>query len=178
MGYSLNWYGVPLIPKGSSEEVLSYNPDGFDEDIDAAKLGLNLVLGSTGAIVGGKAILGNKGPGSSSRIKLSYDKGAGTWKTPAGLVYGEDRHYGNRIQHVLAHGEPNPKKDVHSVFNVEKHEILGLIDEAWSVKKGNGVQQGNRTKHVVDMGRVVGTNGQRNIRIVVEGNKVITAFPE
>ncbi len=164
--------------KGSSEEVLSYNPDGFDEDIDASKFGLNLLIGSTGAIIGGKAILGNKGLGSSSRIKLSYDKNAGTWKTPAGLVYGEDRKFGNRIKHVLAHGEPDPTKTTHSVFNVEKHEILGLIDEAWRIKNGTGVPQGNRTKFVVDMGRVVGTNGQHKIRIIVEGNKIITAFPE
>ena len=41
----------------SSQEVLEHSPDGFDEDVDAAKFGLNLAIGSIGAVVAGKAIL-------------------------------------------------------------------------------------------------------------------------
>lgn len=54
---------------------------------------------------------------------------------------------------------PNPTKPVHTVFNVDKSEVIGLIDEAW-VNKGSGVLQSNdNVLYDVNMGRVIGTNG-------------------
>lgn len=34
--------------KASSEQVLTYDLDGFDEDVDAAKFGINFAIGSVG----------------------------------------------------------------------------------------------------------------------------------
>ncbi|RWU03844.1 hypothetical protein [Pseudodesulfovibrio sp. S3] len=165
-----------VLGRGKDSTQLAYPP--AQEDIDASKFGLNLFIGSLGSIVGGKAVLGDKGLGSSSRTKLSYDKSTGTWKSPAGLVYGDDPNFGNRIKHVLAHGESNPKKAQHSVFNVEKHEILGLVDEAWKMK-GNPRTEGAVHIFEPNMNKVVGTNGETSIRIVVRKGtcEIISSYP-
>lgn len=84
---------------------------------------------------------------------------------------------------MLAHGVPDLTKPEHAVFNVANKDILPLVDEAWSAKNGSGVTkivQTNGNEYFdIPMGRVVGTEGQTSIRIVVEqGMRVIvTAFP-
>ncbi len=111
-------------------------------------------------------------------VKLSYNSAQRTWTSPAGLVYGQGSKHGNRIKHVLSHTVPNPNKPIHTVFNVKRNEVLGLIDEAW-IKRGNPLQE-DRGTFVVPMNKIVGTNGEKNIRIIVrpDTNEIITAFPE
>lgn len=84
--------------------------------------------------------------------------------------------HGNRVQHVLDHAVPNPNKTTHSVFNVERKEVLGLIDEAW-LKKGNPLPN-DPGAYVVPMGRIIGTGGENGIKIIVRPgtNKIITAY--
>ncbi|MEW8507661.1 MAG: RHS repeat-associated core domain-containing protein [Candidatus Thiodiazotropha sp.] len=112
--------------------------------------------------------------------RLTYDRATRSWTSSAGLVYGQGSIHGNRIMHVLDHAVPNPNKPVHSVFNVDRREVLGLVDEAWTRRIGPGAPQpnGNRT-WTIDMGRVVGTAGERSIQLVVRDGtqKIITAFP-
>jgi hypothetical protein len=57
-------------------------------------------------------------------------------KSPAGLIYGLDRKFGTRIQHVFAHAVPDSSKKIHSIFSVPKNQILKLVDEAW-LKRGS-----------------------------------------
>ncbi|MGL4234944.1 RHS repeat-associated core domain-containing protein [Tabrizicola sp.] len=97
--------------------------------------------------------------------------------SPAGLKYGPDPKFGNRVDHVLAHTAPDASKPKHSVFNVGGDDALGLVDEAWS-KRGASVA-GDPKTFVVDMGQVVGTNGETSIKIVADPQSgyITTAFP-
>ncbi|MFC7519088.1 RHS repeat-associated core domain-containing protein, partial [Herbaspirillum sp. GCM10030257] len=108
--------------------------------------------------------------------QLTFDKKSHTWTTPAGLDYGLGSVHRNRIKHILDHAVPNPSKTTHSVFNVERKEILGLVDEAWSTK---GKPLANDPgAYIVPMGRVIGTAGERNLKIIVRPgtNQIITAY--
>lgn len=83
------------------------------------------------------------------------------------------------MRHVLEHTKANPNKPVHTVFNVDKSNVIGLVDEAWT-KKGVGSLAGNGyVTYNIDMGKVIGTNGESSIRIVTTGytNKIISAYP-
>lgn len=111
-------------------------------------------------------------------IKLG-DKINKIWITPAGLDYGLHRKDGNRIKHVLKHTVPNIDKRLHTVFSVSRKEMLPLIDEAWK-KKGMPLANDPRT-YLVDMKRVIGTNGETKIHIVVQtkgSNQITTAYPQ
>jgi hypothetical protein len=103
--------------------------------------------------------------------------GPSTWESSGGLVYGPDMVFGNRVQHVLAHTVPDATKPMHSVFNVGRNEVLGLVDEAW-LMRGAAVA-GDPGAFVVPMGRAVGTADETAVRIVVRpGTKqIITAYP-
>ena len=113
-----------------------------------------------------------------NRGKLVFNPTTKSWTSPGGLVYGQGSKHGNRVRHVLDHLVPNASKAKHSVFNVERNKLIGLLDDAWA-KRGTGVLQGNRRVFEIDMGRVIGTNGERHIRLVVTDGTtdVITAFP-
>ncbi len=104
--------------------------------------------------------------------------------SPAGIRYGKDwsGKFDTRIAHIMAHTRPDPSKPKHSVF-IEKEQvaIIALLDEAWK-KRGPPEKQGSgrgREVFEVDMGRVVGTEGERHIRIVVEADSadIVTAYP-
>jgi len=93
------------------------------------------------------------------------------------LVYGLDKKFGNRVNHILAHTKPNPNKANHTVFNVDKTKVLGVVDEAWA-RKGQPLPN-DPGAYIVPMGRVIGTNGETAVRLVVKPgtNEVITAYP-
>ena len=57
---------------------------------------------------------------------LKYN-GDETWTSNEGLIYGQGSREGNRVRHVLEHTKPNPNKPVHTVFNVDKSNVIGLI---------------------------------------------------
>lgn len=121
--------------------------------------------------------------------------GEGVWESAAGLRYGADPQFGNRVEHVLKHAIDDPaRRGEHGVFDAGRTGALKVIDEAWSIiqKGGAGVsvtQQGKRTVYTVDMGKRIGyVGGQagaaanrpaaQHLRLVVEnGRDVITAFP-
>jgi hypothetical protein len=56
-------------------------------------------------------------------------------------------------------------------------EVVGIVDEAW-VLRGAPVP-GDPGKYVVPMGRIVGTNGEKSVTIIVKPGttEIITAFP-
>lgn len=119
---------------------------------------------------------------ASNSGKLVFDPATKSWTSPGGLVYGQGPvQHGNRVNHVLDHLVPNPSKATHSIFNVDRTKLIGLLDDAWAKKVGSGVLQpnGNRV-WTVDMGRVIGTNGERHIQLVIKDGttSVITAFPK
>lgn len=123
------------------------------------------------AVVFSKAAPVQKAAGKLTSI------GERLWESTAGLIYGADRAFGNRVQHVLAHTVPDPSKTVHSVFNVSRDKVLALVDEAWSMR-GASVGRNGRV-FVVPMGRVVGTAGETAVRVVVKPGttEILTAYP-
>ena len=127
---------------------------------------------------GAAGFFGRRSAGNTG--KLIYNPGLRTWTSQAGLVYGEGSVHGNRVKHVLDHLVTNPNKPNHSIFNVGRSELIGLIDEAWGRKVGTGVQQANGNRAwKIDMGRVVGTNGEQHIMLIIKNGttNVISAFP-
>jgi hypothetical protein len=118
----------------------------------------------------------------------------GVFESPAGLVYRSGGREGHRIDHVLEHAKDDPSKPVHGVYRGDRDSILAMIDEAYRLTESRGPptvqkeEEGSRTVYTVDMGRSVGfaggQSGQRkgrpslrHIRLVLEGDSVITAFP-
>ncbi|WP_411384042.1 hypothetical protein ACK3BK_07655 [Pseudomonas sp. L7] len=156
-------------------------PDGklyfYSESALVPKEGGNLagLAAAEREIAAGKAGGGAKATGGA--VELTFDKATRTWTTPAGLDYGQGSVQGNRVLHVLEHAEPNPAKTTHSVFSMDRKEILGAVDEAW-LKKGSPVV-GDPGAYVVPMGRALGTSGETSIKIIVRPgtNQVITAYP-
>ncbi len=104
------------------------------------------------------------------------------WRSAAGLFYGMGSKEGNRVYHVFAHLEPNPDKPIHSVFDSDKAGLITLIDEAWQQRDGaySKVQGNGNRVYDVDMGRVIGSEGEQMIRLVLRDGTadIITAYPK
>ncbi len=115
--------------------------------------------------------------------------GRNTFESTAGLVYSQ-----YRIDHVMEHARDIPDKPTHGVFDGTKDEIFALIDEAYELAQKRGPPQvviqdeGDRTTYTVNLNRKIGRGGgqsgarRRNpplkmVKIVLEGNEVVTAFP-
>jgi filamentous hemagglutinin len=138
--------------------------------------GQKLLRLADGAFSNGDGLISETSSARSS-ITLVYDRATKIWKTPAGLDYGIGSIHGNRIKHVLDHVVQNPNKRRHTVFSVERNQVLALIDEAWE-KRGQPLLN-DPGSYVISLGRVVGTTGETRIKIVVRPgtNKLITAYP-
>ncbi|PRA79329.1 hypothetical protein CQ054_21730, partial [Ochrobactrum sp. MYb29] len=124
---------------------------------------------------------------SPAGAQVNTPKGFTTYRTPdgdivhvspGGLIYGPGSVHGDRVSHVLDHTTPNPNKTTHTVFNGQGDDALALIDEAWS-RKGAPVS-GDPGAYIVPMGRIVGTAGETNVRVVVKPgtSEIITAYPQ
>ena len=94
-----------------------------------------------------------------------------------GYTHGPDKNFGNRVQHVLAHTVPDASKPMHSVFNVGRNQVLGLVDKAWAMR--GAAVAGDPGAFVVPMGRAVGLAGETAVQIVVRPgtNQILTAYP-
>ncbi len=155
--------GLNLYAYCDSNPVMYYDPSGYQ----------------TTSNVSSCVTSANGGDGSNTvnPNALKYN-GNGTWTSNAGLIYGQGSIHGNRVKHVLAHTQPDPSKPRHTVFNVDRSNVIGLVDEAWN-KKGSPLPN-DPGVYVVDMGRVIGTNGETKIRIVVRPNtnNIISIYPQ
>jgi hypothetical protein len=116
---------------------------------------------------------------------LTYT-GAGSWLSDAGIIYRKavkkadgTIKYENNLRHVLRHATPNPTDLKHTVFSFNPKEIPKIIDEAW-LKKSAAATDGGLDIYLVNMGRSVGTKGEKNIRIIVEKDttNIISAYPQ
>ena len=118
------------------------------------------------------------------------------WESTAGLKYGPGSREQHRLKHVMRHAVDQPNRPgKHGVFNGagKQQAVLALIDEAYlkALRGGRDVQkkqEGSRIVYTVEMGRPVGYVGGQvgkqqgnpaahQIRLVLEGTNVITAFP-
>lgn len=122
------------------------------------------------------------------------DVGGNVLVSTAGLRYVPGSREGHRLDHVLRHDNDIPDRPgKHGVFDGGRDDLLRVLDEAWVLVKTNDkaveTQHGDgRAVHDVDMGRRVGfVGGQvgnerdkpaaRHIRLIVEGDNVISAYP-
>jgi RHS repeat-associated protein len=177
----------------ASEAVLStVDPDnagGIDRE-SWSYLGGQLAVGILTAVVTPGAAL----QGAAARAGILRSAGNGSWISRGGLRYGPDPNFGNRVRHVLQHAADIPgRTGSHGVFDAGRRGVLGLVDDAWAIAQrgGSGVTvstQGARTVYTVDMGRRVGFVGGKagaaagnpaasHVRLVLQGNDVVTAFP-
>jgi hypothetical protein len=131
---------------------------------------------------------------SELRFGLLREESPNRFLSPAGLLYTPGSEEGHRLDHLARHLSDQPERPgAHGVFDGEMEGALLSIDEAYEMAKAkkSGVQteeNGTRTIYTVNMGRRIGFVGgregnrrnrpmSRRLRLVVEGNQVITAFP-
>ena len=120
--------------------------------------------------------------------------GKNQFLSPAGLVYTQGSEEGHRVLHVAKHLKDEPNRPSrHGVFHGDIASVLRLIDDAYlrakSGKKGTRKRnEDGRTVWDVEHDRPIGYVGgrvgkrdgnpdARNLRLVVDGNRVITAYP-
>ncbi len=113
--------------------------------------------------------------------------------SPAGLLYTPGSAEGHRLAHLERHTQDDPRRSgSHGVFDGGMEGALKTIDLAYErAKTGQRTtteSDDGRTIYTVDLGKRVGyvggSQGQRRghpmarrVRLVLEGNRVVTAFP-
>ncbi len=124
---------------------------------------------------------------------LLKDLGGERYQSPAGLLYTRGGAEGHRLDHLERHTQDDPSRPgKHGVFDGGMEGALKTIDRAYEraktgQKTTKELDQG-RTVYTVDLGSRVGYIGGRDgnrqhqpmarrVRIVLDENRVITAFP-
>ncbi len=119
--------------------------------------------------------------------------GSERYISPAGLLYTPGSAEGHRLEHLRRHTEDQPSRPgKHGVFDGGMEGALKTIEQAYENAKAGKrtaerTDQG-RTIYTVDMGKRVGYIGgregnqrrkpmARRVQLVLEGNRVITAYP-
>jgi len=120
--------------------------------------------------------------------------GSEDFLSPAGLRYTRGSEEGHRLKHLAKHLEDQPNRPgKHGVFEGDLLQVLRWLDDAFErAKRGaKGTSQSaedRRTIYEVNFDQAIGYIGGRDgkrsgnpsakrVRLVVEGNRVITAFP-
>ena len=101
-----------------------------------------------------------------------------TFISKAGLIYGPDPEFGNRLLHVAHHLTERPEKPKHTVFLGDLVNLILLLDEAWE-KRGRPFPD-DELAYPTEMGRVIGKNGETIIRLVLlkkDTRLIKTAYP-
>ena len=114
--------------------------------------------------------------------------------SPAGLRYTRGSQQGHRLKHLMVHAQDKPDRPgQHGVFDSnEPAEVVALVDEAYlQAQSGRDTRTQREDERVVydvnlrrRIGYIGGTSGKRknhpaakHMRLVIEGDRVITAFP-
>ena len=136
----------------------------------------------------------NAATDASLRYGLLRETASDDFISPGGLRYTRGSAEGHRLKHLERHLQDDPDRPgKHGVFNGDMPQVLRWLDEAYTLAKrgGNGTkknEEDGRTVYEVGfpepVGYIGGREGRRDnhpdarhIRLVVDGNKVITAFP-
>lgn len=134
------------------------------------------------------------GPDANEIEKIVSSSSREVYHSPAGLRYTGGSQQGHRLRHVMAHAQDKPDRPgQHGVFdNDDPTTVVELIDEAYlQAQTGRDTRtqrEEERTVYDVNMrrriGYIGGTSGNRrnqpaakHLRLVVEGDRLITAFP-
>ncbi|TWT97523.1 hypothetical protein [Neorhodopirellula pilleata] len=129
----------------------------------------------------------------SLKYGLLREIGPERYLSPAGLLYAPGSAEGHRLEHLKRHTADQPNRPgKHGVFDGGMEGALTTIEKAFEKAKAKQrtttEEDGDRTIYTVDMGKRIGYIGgregnqkrkpmARRIRMVLEGNRVITAFP-
>jgi len=124
---------------------------------------------------------------------LLVDQGGERYVSPAGLLYTRGSQEGHRLRHLERHVVDDPDRPgSHGVFDGGMAGALRTVDRAYTKAKTgvqtSTLQEDGRTIHTVDLatrvGYVGGSEGRRRknpmarrVRLVLERNRVITAYP-
>lgn len=120
--------------------------------------------------------------------------GRETYQSESGLVYARGSFHGHRLKHLMSHAKDNPtRQGQHGVFDeTQPEELLRLVDEVYlEALEGNYTDKDSergREIYTVDLGKRIGYIGgesgnrrnrppARHVRLVVDGEKFITAYP-
>lgn len=116
------------------------------------------------------------------------------YTSPAGLRYTGGSLQGHRLKHLMTHAQDKPNRQgQHGVFDTDDAaEIVALVDEAYlQAQTGRDARVQNEDERIVydvnlrrRIGYIGGQSGNRknrpaakHMRLVVEGDRLITAFP-
>lgn len=130
----------------------------------------------------------------SLRYGILKEVGRERYVSVEGLQYNPGSEEGHRLRHLERHLEDMPDRPgKHGVFNGHMEDALKWIDDAYArgkrgAKGVNKTEEDNRTVYEVPFSQPIGYIGGRDgkragnppakrLRLVVEGNKFITAFP-
>ena len=125
---------------------------------------------------------------------LLKDTGREVYVSPAGLRYTRGSEEGHRLKHLEKHLKDIPDRPgKHGVFDGDMAQVLRWIDDAFTRGKqgAKGVRkrdEDGRTIYEVPFTKTIGFIGGRDgkrdnnpdakrLRLVVDGDQVITAFP-
>jgi hypothetical protein len=116
------------------------------------------------------------------------------YRSPAGLRYTRGSAEGHRLAHVYRHTIDSPDRPgPHGVFDGGMPGALVTIDDAYRLAQRGGKRvrtefEDGRTIYTVEMGQRIGFIGGRlgqarrhpqstRLRLIVDGDRLITAFP-
>lgn len=128
------------------------------------------------------------------RYGILQSIGRDNYISPAGLLYTPGSEEGHRLKHLERHTQDQPgRPGKHGVFDGGMEKTLQVLDRAFEKAKkgGHGTTKSvddGRTIYTVDMGGRIGYVGGRDgnrrrkpmarrVRLVLDGNRVITAYP-
>ncbi len=131
---------------------------------------------------------------SADLAKLLTKVGRDEFVSPAGLHYSRGSQHGHRLRHLEAHTRDEPHRvGSHGVYNTtDIAKVIQLIDEAYrQARRGERTRkeyEEGREVYLVNLGRPIGYVGgesgarqgnppAKKLRLVLEGDQVITAFP-
>lgn len=137
---------------------------------------------------------GPKVDSGSKKYGLLTDLGRKRYQSPAGLIYGPGSEEGHRLQHLERHLADQPNRPgKHGVFDGDMAAAIRWIDDAYqrSMRNAKGTSQRQEAGRTVieanfdkPIGYIGGRDGKRasnpparRLRLIVEDQEVITAFP-
>lgn len=126
--------------------------------------------------------------------KILNSNSRDVYRSPAGLRYTRGSQHGHRLKHLMAHTQDVPNRPgPHGVFDSDQPaEVVALVDEAYlQAQSGRDTRTRNEDERIVydvnlrrRIGYIGGESGNRkkrpaaqHLRLVVEGDRLITAFP-
>ena len=192
LGYN---YSRPTLERWIGRPLPALNNDNNGRNTSNVPRAGNSSGGDYTATLPGQKATKSNGSGSNSGGFEMKEVGRNRFESPAGLLYTMGGGGEHRIDHVMRHATDMPSRPSHGVFigDGDRDTVLQLVDDAYELAKAKSPKakheesRGNDLWNV-SMGRKVGFDGgqkgKRNgnkslnsIRMILDGNRVITAFP-